>query len=159
MTTNKELLEAREKFRKLTPSKDPASEYQVTLALIKKAEADRKLAADKLAKEKDKEKEKVKYKTKDEIYQEKLANHIQLIENIDQWNQQVDLCIIDIHQNPRLKMTLDYWTTYIKSNGYIMAHLYDETVCPTVYQEINNLIQQGWKLVRKVDKLVLIQKS
>jgi len=86
-------------------------------------------------------------------------SNIQLIENIDQWNQQVDLCIIDIHQNPRLKMTLDYWTTYIKSNGYIMAHLYDETVCPTVYQEINNLIQQGWKLVRKVDKLVLIQKS
>jgi hypothetical protein len=47
--------ELREKFEGLTPSNDPASEYQITLALIKKAEAEaeagRKSAADKLAKE------------------------------------------------------------------------------------------------------------
>jgi hypothetical protein len=42
MATNKELLEARKKIGKLTPSDDPASEYQVTLALIKAAEAERK---------------------------------------------------------------------------------------------------------------------
>jgi hypothetical protein len=41
MATNKELKEAREKFRKLTPSDDPSSEYQVTLALIRQAEAER----------------------------------------------------------------------------------------------------------------------
>jgi hypothetical protein len=53
MTTNKELLEAKVKFRKLTPNDDPNSEYQKTLALIKKAEADRKSASDKLAREKE----------------------------------------------------------------------------------------------------------
>jgi hypothetical protein len=53
MATNKELLEAREKIGKLTPSDDPNSEYQKTLALIKKAEADRKSASDKLVREKE----------------------------------------------------------------------------------------------------------
>lgn len=56
MATKKPTLkELKEKFEGLTPSKDPASEYQITLALIKKAEAEaeavRKSAADKLAKE------------------------------------------------------------------------------------------------------------
>jgi hypothetical protein len=53
---------------------------------------------------------------------------------------------------------LDYWTTHIKSEGYIMAHLYDESIAPDVFQEINNLVKHGWRLVRAVDKLVLIQK-
>ena len=57
-----------------------------------------------------------------------------------------------------LKRTLDFWNVHIKSQGYIMAHLYDEAMCPDVYKEINNLVEQGWKLLRKVDKLVLIQK-
>ena len=59
MATYKELQEAKEKIRRLTPSDDPTSEYQVTLALIKEAEAVRqeraKSANAKLAKEKAKE--------------------------------------------------------------------------------------------------------
>lgn len=41
MATNKELQDAKVKFEKLTPSNDPNSEYQKTLAFIKNAEAER----------------------------------------------------------------------------------------------------------------------
>jgi hypothetical protein len=44
MATNKELLEAKKRFKKLTPSNDPSSEYQTTLALIREAEAKRESA-------------------------------------------------------------------------------------------------------------------
>jgi hypothetical protein len=58
MATNKELLELKKKFGKLTPNNDPASEYQVTLAKIKAAEAEReavqKSATQKLTEEKSK---------------------------------------------------------------------------------------------------------
>ena len=50
MATTKEL---REKFNTLTPSDDPNSEYQKTLALIKKAEADKQSRFDELAREKE----------------------------------------------------------------------------------------------------------
>jgi hypothetical protein len=85
--------------------------------------------------------------------------NIKLVENTNDWTALVDFCLIDVHENPRLKTTLDVWTTRVRPKGYIMAHLYDEAMCPDVYREINNLIQQGWKLIRKVDRLVLIQKS
>jgi hypothetical protein len=85
-------------------------------------------------------------------------SNIQLVENADRWNTPIDLCFINVHKNPGLKIALDFWDFHIKSKGYIMAHLYDEKMCPDVYREINNLVQKGWKLLRKIDKLVLIQK-
>jgi hypothetical protein len=85
-------------------------------------------------------------------------SNIQLVENADRWNTPIDFCFINVHKNPSLKVTLDFWDFHIKSKGYLMAHLYDEAMCPDVYHEINNLIQQGWKLIRTIDKLVLIQK-
>jgi hypothetical protein len=84
--------------------------------------------------------------------------NVHLVEDADRWNIPIDFCLIDVHTNPELKITLDFWDFHIKSKGYIMAHLYDEIMYSDVYQEINNLIQQGWKLVRKMDRLVLIQK-
>jgi hypothetical protein len=39
-----------------------------------------------------------------------------------------------------------------------MAHLYDEAAAPSVYKEINKLIAEGWKVLDKEDKMILIQK-
>lgn len=74
------------------------------------------------------------------------------------WNTPIDLCIIDIHQNPRLHDNLKLWTYHIKTEGLLLAHLYDTELGPDVVTEIDKLLSQGWKLVRKLDRFILIQK-
>jgi hypothetical protein len=53
---------------------------------------------------------------------------------------------------------LNYWVNHLKDNGKIMAHLYDKALAPDVFEEINNLISRGWKILDKEDKMILIQK-
>jgi hypothetical protein len=74
------------------------------------------------------------------------------------WDIPIDLCVIDIHENPRLRENLDVWIKHIKSEGLLMAHLYDRELGPDVVSEIDNLINQGWKLIRRIERLILIQK-
>jgi radical SAM superfamily enzyme YgiQ (UPF0313 family) len=75
------------------------------------------------------------------------------------WTTPVDLVLINIHHNPEFIKNLNFWIQHLKDDGCIMAHLYDENTGPDVYKEINNLISQGWKVVNKEDKMILIQKS
>jgi hypothetical protein len=74
------------------------------------------------------------------------------------WTTPLDMVLINIHSNPMFIENLNYWINHLKDNGKIMAHLYDEALAPDVFEEINNLISQGWKILDKEDKMILIQK-
>ena len=54
---------------------------------------------------------------------------------------------------------LEFWSKHVKPEGYIIAHLYHETYGSDVYNGINELLNQGWKIVEKVDTLICIQRN
>ncbi len=78
--------------------------------------------------------------------------------NFDDWTAPIDMVLINIHHNPAFIKKLNFWIKHLKSGGSIMAHLYDVDNGPDVYNEINTLIEQGWKVLEKEDKMILIQK-
>ena len=74
------------------------------------------------------------------------------------WTTPIDLYFEDaMHTNPVLHSNIDFWTKHIKPNGFIIGHDYNE-LCPDVVSEFNNLIQQGWSLIAKVEYLIVLQK-
>jgi hypothetical protein len=90
----------------------------------------------------------------------KKYHNIQLHDTSDviDWNTSLDLCLINTHQNPFFKNNLEFWSKHIKPEGYIIAHLYHEIHGLDVYNGINELLNQGWKIVEKVDTLICIQR-
>lgn len=74
------------------------------------------------------------------------------------WDLPLDLVLINIRNNPLLVETLMFWSSHLKSNGRIMTRLYDAVSAPDVFNEINRLIEQGWKAIDKEDNMILIQK-
>lgn len=74
------------------------------------------------------------------------------------WTTPVDMVLINIHHNPEFIKNLNFWIEHLKDDGRLMVHLYDEAAAPDVYNEINTLIEQGWKVLEKEDKMILIQK-
>jgi hypothetical protein len=74
------------------------------------------------------------------------------------WTTPVDLVLINIHHNPEFIKNLNFWIQHLTDDGRLMVHLYDEASGPDVYNEINKLIAQGWKVLDKEDKMILIQK-
>ena len=72
------------------------------------------------------------------------------------WTAPLDMVVINMTENPKLNQNLSYWINHLKSDGRIMAHLYNDS--PDVTKEINDLINQGWKVLDKEDTMILIQK-
>jgi hypothetical protein len=91
----------------------------------------------------------------------KKYSNIQLHHTSDfvDWNTPLDICLINIHQNPIFKTNLEFWSKHVKPEGYIIAHLYHETYGVDVYNGINELLNHGWKIVEKVDTLICIQRN
>ena len=85
-------------------------------------------------------------------------HHVDSLDDLKEWSISLDVCLINTHQNPVLKQNLEFWSTHVKSNGYIIAHLYHEQYGIDVFTEINYLLDQGWKLIDKVDTMIIIQK-
>ena len=79
-------------------------------------------------------------------------------EDMQAWDAPVDLCVISFHQNPRLRDNIDFWKSRIKTNGYIIAHPYNEKLCIDVYNEFTLLINEGWKIVERADMMLVLQK-
>jgi hypothetical protein len=69
------------------------------------------------------------------------------------------MIVINMQHNPALKRNISHWVDYLKDDGRIMVHLYEDKDSPDVTTEINNLISQGWKIVDRADTMVLIQRS
>ena len=74
------------------------------------------------------------------------------------WSQPIDVYFEDaLHANPLLNSNIQFWTTHIKPNGFIIGHDYNH-LCPDVVSEFNKLIEAGWSLITKVDSLIVLQK-
>ena len=74
------------------------------------------------------------------------------------WTTPIDVYFEDaLHANPVLHSNIEFWINHIKPNGFIIGHDYNE-LCPDVVSEFNNLMQQGWRLITKVDSLIVLQK-
>jgi hypothetical protein len=78
--------------------------------------------------------------------------------NFSDWTTMVDVLLINVHKDPEFLDNLLFWTPHLKSNGVIISHLYDRVLGPAVFHEINHLISQGWKIVDRVDQMIIIQK-
>jgi hypothetical protein len=74
------------------------------------------------------------------------------------WATPLDMIVINMQHNPALKRNISHWVDYLKDDGRIMVHLYEDKNSPDVTNEINNLISQGWKIVDRAETMVLIQK-
>lgn len=74
------------------------------------------------------------------------------------WNIPLDVCVINIHQNPTLLNNLNFWIPHIKSGGYIIAHRYSELHGPDVIKSINELIEHGWTVDSQEDTSIVIKK-
>jgi hypothetical protein len=72
------------------------------------------------------------------------------------WTSPLDMIVINMRENPELNQNLSYWIDHLKSDGRVMAHLYNDAT--DVTNEIDNLIKQGWKILDKEDSMILIQK-
>jgi len=86
-------------------------------------------------------------------------HHTSTLNDFVNWDTPLDVCLINTHQNPMFKTNLEFWSKHVKFDGYIIAHLYHETYGVDVYNGINELLNQGWKIVEKVDTMVCIQRS
>jgi hypothetical protein len=75
------------------------------------------------------------------------------------WATPLDMIVINMRDNPTLNENITHWIDYLKDDGRIMVHLYEDKDSPDVTKEINNLISQGWKIVDRADTMVLIQKT
>ncbi len=74
------------------------------------------------------------------------------------WDTPLDVCLINMHQNPNFKTNIDFWSQHVKQTGYIIAHLYHETYGIDVFNGVNNLLNNGWKLVEQTETLVCLQR-
>ena len=79
-------------------------------------------------------------------------------DDFENWNIPVDLCLINIHQNPSLKDNLNFWIKHIVNDGYIVVNLYNQTYAPDVVKEIDSLLIEGWELYNKVDSMIVLKK-
>jgi radical SAM superfamily enzyme YgiQ (UPF0313 family) len=75
------------------------------------------------------------------------------------WATPLDMIVINMRNNPALNRNISHWVDYLKDDGRIMVHLYEDKDSPDVTKEINNLISQGWKIVDRADTMVLIQRN
>jgi hypothetical protein len=74
------------------------------------------------------------------------------------WDTKIDVYFEDAkHQNPGLHTNIDFWCRHIKPAGYIIGHDYS-LQHPDVIIEFNKLIADGWALITKVDKIIILQK-
>jgi hypothetical protein len=74
------------------------------------------------------------------------------------WSTPIDVYFEDAeHSNPVLHSNIDFWIKYIKPNGFIIGHDYNN-LCPDVVSEFNALIGQGWNIISKVESLIILQK-
>ena len=78
--------------------------------------------------------------------------------NFVNWSTPIDACLINVHQNPELSNSLNFWTSRINTGGYIITNLYNQHHTPDVIQEINLLIQAGWVKVDSVDSTIILKK-
>jgi len=74
------------------------------------------------------------------------------------WTMPIDLCLINVHQNPHLNDNITFWSKHIKLGGYIVANLYNQSYGPNVVKEIDNLCSSGWKLYDHVESMVILKK-
>ena len=75
------------------------------------------------------------------------------------WATPLDMIVINMRNNPTLNRNISHWIDYLKDDGRIMVHLYEDKDSPDVTKEINNLISQGWKIIDRADTMILIQRS
>ena len=78
--------------------------------------------------------------------------------NFSDWTTILDMLLINVDKNPEFLDNLLFWIPHLKSNGIIIAHLYDRVNGPAVFHEINHLIEQGWKIIDRADQMIIIQK-
>jgi hypothetical protein len=74
------------------------------------------------------------------------------------WNENIDMCLLNLYSNPEMKDSLEVWTKWIKQGGYIVAQPYNRVRHPDVVQEIDKLINSGWSVVQSQDSMIVIQK-
>ena len=72
------------------------------------------------------------------------------------WNTLLDLCFINVYENPLLNEHIEFWSHHVKQNGYIAIRMYG--ISPAVNSEVDLLLAQGWKIIEQADTLILIQK-
>ena len=74
------------------------------------------------------------------------------------WNTEIDLYFEDgDHGNPNLHKNLEFWSKFVKVGGYLAAHDYGNE-CPEVIEEIDKMIDNGWKKITNDRLLVVLQK-
>jgi hypothetical protein len=74
------------------------------------------------------------------------------------WDTKIDVYFEDAtHQNPTLHTNIDFWCRHIKPAGYIIGHDYS-LQNPDVIIEFNKLIADGWTLITKIDRIIILQK-
>lgn len=78
------------------------------------------------------------------------------LKDFSNWSTLLDLCFINVYENPLLNEHIEFWSRHVKQHGYIAIRMYG--VKPAVNSEINLLLEQGWKIIEQADTLILIQK-
>ena len=78
------------------------------------------------------------------------------LKDFSNWNTSLDLCFINVYENPLLNEHIEFWSHHIKQNGYIAIRMYG--IKPDVNSEIQLLLEQGWKIIEQAETLILIQK-
>jgi len=81
--------------------------------------------------------------------------NIVYVNNLNNWQMPLDLCLVKTDQNSDLYTNLDSILSTVKENGYVIAQPFNDNEAST---KVRNLIDQGWKVIETVDSMVLIQK-
>jgi hypothetical protein len=82
-------------------------------------------------------------------------------DNILDWELPLDVCLVktdhpDLYNFRYLENIFDK----VKENGYVLAHPFNKNnVSGNAPTKINNLLQNGWKLIESAENMILIQKS
>jgi hypothetical protein len=82
------------------------------------------------------------------------------------WDSPVDLYFEDgLHIDPRLAMNLDFWTSKVKKDGYVLIHdcrpwlpLEHFLRCVDVEKSVEILLLNGYELISHVGSLVVLKK-
>jgi radical SAM superfamily enzyme YgiQ (UPF0313 family) len=74
------------------------------------------------------------------------------------WNKSIDVCLLNLYQNPEFNSNVTFWSQHIKAGGLLIAQPYNKDRHPEVVTEINKLIDLGWSISQQQDNMIVIQK-
>lgn len=88
----------------------------------------------------------------------KSFSNVELVQDNSKNFNNIDLCMVNIHYEPKLSSIVDLYQQKIKQGGLLVMTLYDLNLNPAVFNKVNELTNNGWRIHTQQHTMVCLEK-